>query len=56
MPAAPAPRSVPPARFPRRHARGSVLVTALIFSAIIAISLTSYIRLSLTSLSLAGRT
>ena len=35
--------------------RGSVLITALILSAIIAISLTSYIKLALNSLTLADR-
>lgn len=39
----------------RPHPRGSVLITALIFSAIIAISLTSYIKLALNSLKLADR-
>jgi len=55
MPAAPATRSAPAPRPARRRTRGSVLVTALIFAAILAISLTSYIRLSLTSLNLADR-
>lgn len=36
--------------------RGSVLITALIFSAIIAISLTSYLQLSKNSLKMAHRT
>lgn len=39
----------------RRPARGSVLITALIFSAIIAISLASYLRLALNSHKLADR-
>jgi hypothetical protein len=36
-------------------ARGSVLITALIFSAIIAISLTTYIQIALTAAKLANR-
>jgi len=43
-----------PRRLPTRR-RGSVLITALLFSAIIAISLTSYLRLALNSLNLADR-
>lgn len=39
----------------RRRQRGSVLIVALILSAIIALSLGSYIRLALTSLTLADR-
>jgi Tfp pilus assembly protein PilX len=39
-----------------RAARGSILITALIFSIIIAITLLSYIRLSSNSLKLAHRT
>ena len=42
-------------RPPHSPARGSVLITALIFSIIIAISLSSYIRLALNSLKLADR-
>ena len=40
---------------PARCDRGSVLITALLFSAIIAISLTTYIKLAINSLSLAER-
>lgn len=46
-------RPTPPR--PARSRRGSVLITALILSAIIAISLTSYIKLALNSLTLADR-
>lgn len=49
----PRPASAGPASY--RSARGSVLITALILAAVIAISLTSYIRLSLNSLTLADR-
>jgi Tfp pilus assembly protein PilX len=42
--------------FPARRARrGSVLIVSLIFAAIIAISLTSYIKMSSTALSLSNR-
>lgn len=47
-----APPACPDRRPPQR---GSVLITALILSAIIAISLTSYIRLALNSVKLADR-
>ncbi|MSU50888.1 MAG: hypothetical protein EXS37_17665 [Opitutus sp.] len=49
--------ATPNARFTHADApsRGSVLITALIFSAIIAIYLASYIRLALNSLKLADR-
>jgi len=40
----------------RSPARGSILITALLFAVIIAIALTSYIKLSTTSLRLAHRT
>jgi hypothetical protein len=40
---------------PRQSTRGSALIVALIFAAIIAISLTSYIQLSLNSYKLAQR-
>jgi len=50
------PSTPPPSAGRRgRHPRGSVLITALILSAIIAISLTSYIKLALNSLTLADR-
>src|SRR5688500_4740680 len=41
---------------PSSEVRGSAMIAALIFALIIAISLTSYIRLSSTSLKLADRT
>lgn len=54
---------MPSARFhsargcwPRRRSRGSALLVALLFSAIIAIAIVSYLRLSSNSLSLANRT
>jgi hypothetical protein len=49
------PRPLLPSRARAAADRGSVLITALILSAIIAISLTSYIKLALNSLSLADR-
>ncbi len=56
MNAAPAPTSSTPPRRTRPGAvRGSVLITALLFASLIAIALTSYIRLTLTSLALADR-
>jgi hypothetical protein len=42
-------------RLPRRRQRGSVLIVALIFSAIIAISLVSYLRLGRSSLTISNR-
>lgn len=49
--------SVAQSRFPRRRRprRGSVLITALLFAAIIAIALSSYLQLSLNSLRMANR-
>jgi Tfp pilus assembly protein PilX len=44
-----------PRRAFRRARRGSVLIVAMIVSAVIAVSLASYLRLSTTSLKLAGR-
>lgn len=45
-----------PTRFPGHRQRGSLLIVAMIVSAIIAVSLASYIRLSTTTLRLASRT
>ncbi len=44
-----------PMRSFRRSQRGSVLIVALVFSAILAISLTSYLKLALTAGKLANR-
>src|SRR5437870_3803842 len=52
---APPPAAGVPARRAHPASRGSVLITALILAAIIAISLTSYIKLALNSLTLADR-
>src|SRR5215207_3479604 len=41
--------------YPHRRERGSVLIVSLILSAIIAISLTSYLHISVGSLRLANR-
>ena len=41
--------------FPRRHGRGSILIVAMLISAVIALSLGSYIALSRSSLKLANR-
>ena len=41
--------------FPRRHSRGSILIVAMLISAVIALSLGSYIALSRSSLKLANR-
>jgi hypothetical protein len=45
----------PSSRPDRRAERGSVLIVSLIFAAIIAISLTSYIKMSTTALNLSNR-
>jgi len=41
--------------FPRQHGRGSILIVAMLISAVIALALGSYIALSRSSLALANR-